>query len=647
MLNAFRKFTKSRFGLIAVFAFLGLIALAFAASDITGAQSTLGGGSSGAVVAKVGDIEITDREVKERIDRFLRDAQAQGQTITVEDFLARGGFDYVLDQMINTAALAQFAEDNGMKVSKRLIDGDIASAPAFQGIDGKFDQKLFQAWLGQRRIAPATLYADATRDRYGQWLTTPLNSTVIPDGVVLPYASLLLERRQGVVGLVQSIVMDPGPDPDDKALTAYYTSNRTRYLVPERRIVRYAAVRPEALRAQLAATDAEIADAYKQAGARFAATEKRSLRQLVVLDKATADRVAGEVKGGKTLAAAAQGLGLEVTSFEGVQKAELAGKTSQAIADAAFAGAQGAVVGPIRTGLGFHLLVVDGIETVPARSLEQARDVLAKEVTDRKVTQALADRRQKIEDGVADGKTFDEAVRDAGLAAQRTPALTAAGVDPQNPAAQPDPALAPIMQAGFTFENAGDEPQVVALGEDGAFALVGLERIVAAAPRPLAEIKDRVKADYLMDKALQKARAAATAAVAKLEKGVPMQQALAEAGVTKGPPPKPFDFKRQELLGRRMEPYIQMAFSMAPKKAKLVEAPNRMGYYVVYLDSVEEHSAAGNQAAIQQVRGDIAPQLGGESMAQFVAAIRDAVKVTRNDKALAQLRAELSRTGTR
>jgi peptidyl-prolyl cis-trans isomerase D len=39
-----------------------------------------------------------------------------------------------------------------------------------------------------------------------------------------------------------------------------------------------------------------------------------------------------------------------------------------------------------------------------------------------------------------------------------------------------------------------------------------------------------------------------------------------------------------------------MAFNMPPKKAKLVEAPNREGYYVVYLDQVEQHSAAGDPA---------------------------------------------------
>ncbi|MCF7643728.1 peptidylprolyl isomerase, partial [Acinetobacter johnsonii] len=80
-------------------------------------------------------------------------------------------------------------------------------------------------------------------------------------------------------------------DPDDKALNAYYVSHRARYLVPQRRVVRYATVMPDQIRAQQTASEAEIADAYKKAGTRFAATEKRGVRQLVVLDQATANRI--------------------------------------------------------------------------------------------------------------------------------------------------------------------------------------------------------------------------------------------------------------------------------------------------------------------------------------------------------------------
>ncbi|ATY31628.1 peptidylprolyl isomerase [Sphingomonas psychrotolerans] len=645
MLSFFRRFTKSRFGLIAVFVFLAVIALAFAAGDITGVRAT-GGGSGGQVVAKVGDRKITDVEVRQRIDLFLRNLQRDGQNVTMEQFLAQGGLELALDEIINSAAMVEFAEGSDMQVSKKLIDGEIASNPAFLGVDGKFNQKQFEELLGQNRISPATFREGMTNERYSNWFINRATlGNQMPEGVLLPYASLALERRAGIVGLVSTIAMDPGPDPDDKTLTAWYNNKRARYMVPERRIVRYATVKPDALRAGAAATEAEIVDAYKKAGQRFAATEKRTVELVTALDQNTAGQIAAKAKAG-SLAAAATATGLEARTLTALEKAAVATQVSQAFADAAFGASPNALVGPVKMGPNWLVYRVTKVEPIGAKTLDQARAELSTEISARKLTQTLANLRQSIEDGIADSKNFDEAVADAKLTAERTPALTAAGANPEDANFKPDPAIVAVMRAGFGFEQAGDEPQIAPLGPDGSFALIGLERVVAAAPRPLAQIRERVVKDYLVEQALTKARAVATAMIAKLEKGVPMQQALAEAGVTKGPPPKSFDFKRSEVLGPNMAPYLQMAFSMAPKKAKLVEGANREGYYVVYLDKVEEHSAAGDPAAIQRVRGDIAPQIGPEYARQFIASIRNHLKVTRNDKAIAQLRTDLSRTGS-
>lgn len=644
MLSFFRNFTKSRYGLIAVFIFLGLIAVAFMLSDVTGSRN-FGNGASSSTLATVGSEKISDADVKDRIDRFLRNAQRGGQTVTMEQFLAQGGLEIAIDEMINSAAMVEFAKKNGMQVSKKLIDTDIASNSAFAGIDGKFDQKAFEKLLADNRIAPATYRDSLTQERYGNWLINRATiGSEIPDGVVAPYASLLLERRMGQVAFIQSLQMDPGADPDDKALNAYYISHRARYLVPQLRTVRYASVLPDAIRAQQTATEAEITDAFAKAGKRYAATEKRSVRQLVVLDKATADKVAAEVKGGKSLVDAAKAAGLDATNFDGVEKPELARQTSAAIADAAFAGAQGGAIGPLKSQLGYHILVVEKIEKIAAKSLAQAHDELATEITQRKTAQALADIRQKIEDGVGDGKNFGELLADAKLTAQATPALTAQATDPNNEAYKPDPAMVAIMRGGFAMENAGDEPQIVQISQEGGFAIVTLDKVTAAAPRPLAAVAEKVKKDYLLDKAQAKAKAAANQVVAALDKGTPLAKALADAGAGRTLV-KPFDFKRQEIGNK--EQFIKMAFSMQPKKGRTLEAPDRNGYYVVLVDAVEPHDASGDPMAMANMRSALQQQTGAEYARQFIRAIRGELKITRNEAAIARLRADLTRQGVR
>jgi len=644
MLSFFRNFTKSRYGLIAVFLFLGLIAIAFAAGDITGIRNGASGASN-STLATVGGQKIADTEVKDRIERFLRSLQQQGQNVTMEQFLAQGGLDIAIDEMVNQAALVEFARKSGMQVSKKLIDTDIASNPSFAGIDGKFSQQVFEKLLADNRIAPAVFRDSMLRERFGNWLVNRATvGTDVPNGVVAPYASLLLERRSGLIGMVNTAAMERPPLPDDKTLNAYYVSHRARYLVPQRRVVRYATVSIDQIRAQQTASEAEIADAYKKAGTRYAATEKRGVRQLVVLDQATANKIAGEVKGGKPLADAAKAAGLDASNFDGVQKPELARQTTAAIADAAFAAAQGGVVGPIKSQLGWHILVVEKIEKIAAKSLDQAREELSTEITQRKTAQALADLRQKIEDGVGDGKNFAELLGDAKLTAQVTPELTATGTDPNNEAYKPDPAIVAIMRGGFAMENVGDEPQIVQTSPEGGFAILTLDKLVQAAPRPLASIREQVQRDYLLDKALEKAKVIATQVVAALDKGVPMDKALADAGA-KGPPVKPFDFQRREIADK--EQFIKMAFSMQPRKARMLEAPNRDGFYIVWLDKVEPHDASGDPVAMAGMRSALQQQIPAEYAREFIRAIRADIKVTRNEAAIARLRADLTRQGVR
>jgi peptidyl-prolyl cis-trans isomerase D len=302
--------------------------------------------------------------------------------------------------------------------------------------------------------------------------------------------------------------------------------------------------------------------------------------------------------------------------------------------------------GPVQLGGAWFVYRVTKVEKIAARTLDQVRAELTEEVAKRKLAALLADSRQAIEDAVGDGATFDEAVAKAKLTAVRSPALIANGTDPDNAAYQPDATVAAVIKAGFGFEQAGDEPQVIPVGQDGSFALVSLEKIVPAAPRPLAQITEKVTADYLLDQALAKARTAATAMLPKLQKGVPMAQALAEVGATKGAPPKPFDFKRSELRGK--ENFIQMAFDMPAKTARLVEAPNRAGYYVVYVDTIQPGNLAGDPQgpqmlqSITQALGQVGAQ---EYERQFTASLVSALKVRRNEAAIARLRADLQRSG--
>lgn len=207
-----------------------------------------------------------------------------------------------------------------------------------------------------------------------QWLVSPtVGATQLPEQIALPYASLMLEKRAGQIVLIPSAAVSQGNPPADAELTAFYAKNRARYTVPERRVIRYALVRADSVAAQATPTEAEIAQAYRAAASRFAATERRTVRQVVLADQNAANQLAAKVKGGTAIDAAARAAGLEAGSFSDLDKAALSAQTSQAIATAAFAAGEGAVVGPVRSPLGWHVLRVEEVSKVAGKTLEQAR----------------------------------------------------------------------------------------------------------------------------------------------------------------------------------------------------------------------------------------------------------------------------------
>jgi peptidyl-prolyl cis-trans isomerase D len=647
MLSFIRRLTHSKLGIIITMGVLIVIALAFAAGDITGTRAKNPGATSGDELASVGGTAIGEAELRNRTQIAFASFRQQQPTLDIATFVNSGGYQQVLDRTINGLALQEFAGTIGMAMSKQAVDGEIASIPAFQGVDGKFNQATYESVLQQQRLTDKQVRDDIVRDTLSRQLVAPtLGAAQVPAQLALPYASLLLEKRQGVVGFIPVTATANGPAPTDAEIAAWYQRQRARYLVPERRSMRYAIVKAADIKAAAKPTDADIVTAYKAAGRRFAATEKRTLSQVIILDQNLANALAAKVKGGTPIADAARAAGLSPNVLTNVEKADFATASSPAAANAAFAAAPGAVIGPIKTPLGFAVLRVDGVQQVPGKTLAQATPELMTEVVNAKAAEALAKLQADLDDAIGGNATFDEVIADAKLTPLTSRPLLASGIDPDAPGAAPDPLLTALIPAAFAAEP-GDSPQLVPTAADGSFAIVGIGKVVPAAPRPLAQIRDVVVKDIVTDRAMTAARAAAAAAVAKIDKGMTFAQAMRETGL-KLPPQQPLNASRAQLASQRgnLPPPLALMFSMAPKRAKLLEAPNRGGWFVVYLDAIQSGNAAGNAQLIASTRQGLGSVSGRELVEQFSAAVRNQVGVKRNDAAIARLRDALAGAAT-
>lgn len=641
MLSFFRRFINSRLGLIVTFAFLAIIAVAFALGDVTGLSSGTRV-ASGTGIARVGTADVSVDEVKRRTQDEMQNFRQRQPTLDITQFVNGGGYEAALERLIDAVALGQFGQKTGMVVSKRAVDGQIASVPDLQGPDGKFSQSKYETLLSQRRITDAQIRADIVRSTMGQQLISPTEGAgQVPINLAAPYAALLLEKRAGLVGFVPTNAIGPGDRPTEAEVATYYKRNAARYTVPERRVIRYAMITPDRVKAAATPTEAEIAAAYKTQAARFAASEKRSLAQVVIGDKAGADALVAKVKSGVGIDVAARAAGLEAATLKDVDKAGYAAQTSADIANSVFAAARGSIVGPLKSPLGWTIVRVDNVQQIAATSLDQARAELTKEIGAQKLATALTDLRDRIDDAIADNATFAEIVSDQKLQATTTVPIIADGRDPENSTVTPDPRLAQIVTAGFAAEQ-GDDPQLAPVSQDGSFAVVSLDRILPAAPPPLAKISNLVVRDFAISRALRKARAIAVDIVAKANKGVPLAQAVAQSPI-KLPDIRPLASSRAQLAAdaKGAPPPLVLLFSMAGKTAKLLEAPNQSGYYVIYLDRIERAGAVTNPQLLRAMRGDLSKVVGREFVRQFANAVQKDVGVKKNDAVITQTRKEL------
>ena len=643
MLTFIRRIIYSRFGVIGAFILLGLMALSFAAGDVSNLSLPGTGGLGSGTVAEVGGDDVTSADLRQLAQGEVEAQRRQQPTFDIAQYLGAGGLEGVLERLVTGRALAAFADEHGVVVSKRSVDGELASIPALLGPTGQFDQAQYENLLAQRRLTDAQVRADIARDIVAQRLTAPqVGASQVAQQLALPYASLLLERRFGQIGFIPYSAVPAGPAPTAPELQAFYGRNVARYTVPERRVVRYAIVTPEQVAARAQPTNAELAQAYAAQRARFAPSERRTVTQVVVAARNAADAIAAKVRGGQSVADAARAAGLEPTTRTAVARDAYASLAGPAVAEAVFAAAEGAVVGPVRGSLGFVVARVDDVAQVAGKTLAEARPELVAELTREKTARALADTQGSIDDALTDNATFDEVVTERRLQAQTTRPLLASGVDPENPAAQPDPRLGPVLQAAFGAEQ-GDTPQMVPLGPDGSFAVVAVGQVAPAAPRPLAAIRDQVARDFLADRARQAARRVANQVVARSGRGGDLRQALARTGLNV-PAPRPLNVLRSQIAAnpRGVEPALVLLFSLAPGTAKLLESPGRDGWLVIRLDRVQPGDARGNARLINATRADIGGVIGREYAEQFARATRKAVGVEINRDAVAAVRRELS-----
>ena len=645
MLSTLRKKLASGFILLILgLGILSLVLTDFGTSGMGGLGALGGGGAGTQQLARVNGNPIDDSEIGDMVNRSFQAARQGNPTLDMATFVAEGGYDEILHQSIVARAIRDYAAARGLVASDRMIDREIVNIPAFRNFAGQFDQSAFRAALARERLTEERLRDDIARTLIQRQLLAPVALGMrAPEGVAREYASLLLERRRGLVGAIPAQMLVPGINPTDAQLAQFYRQNQAAFTLPERRVVKYAVIGPAQIAATAAATEAEIARVYQNSTAAYGPRETRTIQSIVLPTQAAAQAFAERVRGGTGFLDAASQAGFSASdvTLADQRREQFAAATNPQVAAAAFGAAQGALAGPIRSELGFHVVRVERITNVPARPLEAVRGDIARAIELRKRGDAMNALVGRIEEQLGEGASFEETARGAGLAIVVTPPITAQGQSADGTPWQAAPELRAVLASAFDIEAEEPEPVVEQLPGEARFVLLGIERVDPAAAPPLAQIRERVRTAFIQRAAMQRARRIADAIAARINAGTPAARAFAESQ-PRLPQVEPVEMRRLEIsrANQQVPPALMTLFSIPEGRARVLATPNNDGWFIVAHVARTPGDAATNPQLIATTRQEFNRSASEEIAQQFARAVELASEIERNPEAIARARTQ-------
>lgn len=630
MLNFIRKSVTSWAGIAVLVLALGAMTITLfqgQAPDVTGP-----GGQRSAVMATVGKNAIGEDELMQAVENTVENERQSNPGTTMASFAASGGTATVLQQLVFGRTVTEYAAAHGMSVSRRMVDGQIASIPAFQ-VNGKFDENRFRQYLQMQSVKEDALRAGIASDMLRDQLLRPLGSvTAVPQGMVNPFIDLLLEEHEGTVLPVPTAAMPQPGQPGDDALKAFYDSHHALFTIPERRSFRYAFLDRDALKKKAAPTPDAVRAYYDKHLADYGGVEKRTVHQVVLGTEEKARAFVASVKAGTSFAEAAakDGFAASDTALGTLSEKDLADATSDRVAKAAFALPAGATSAPLKSDFGWAVVAVAKIVPAAATPFANVRDAIARQLADEKLADLQSDAVSKAEDQFDAGQSFAAVAASVGGQPTSVADVTRAGILFDKAfKAQPQNLPAKLLETVFAADPA-DGPHVADL-DDGQVALYEVGDVVAPTVIPLAPIRDRVVSAWRFNTRLNAAKKLADT----LAKEAAGSKDLAKiAGAHPLPPTQKLAVRRIDLTqaaqqGQQIPPPVLMMVSLPAGKTQVMPAPEGQGWFVIKADSVKagDKSAAGQLEA--PVRDELKRQVGNEFVESFMRAIGREVGVVR------------------
>ena len=477
------------------YAIVILISIPFA---LWGIQEYVGGGSD-PVVAKVGEVEITQRSMESSLNNYRNNLRQQFGGKIPEFFNDDMLRQQVLNEMIQDALLSQQVNNLNIRAGDEMVRQQIRSMEVFQR-DGVFDKNEYERVM---RASGRNINAFTENMRMG--LGTELLSNAISGSAFVTDAEIdALIRRKNQQRVVSWLMIDADSYKDqvevgESDIETYYNENKQNFRRPERVRLEYVELNHAALSADISVDEEQLKSSYEERKDEFKSPEIRTTRHILtkvggdVSDedaKAEAQKLLDELKAGGDFAELAKqhsddkGSGSNGGDLGAVER----GMMVKPFEDAAFALQQDQFSELVRSQFGYHIIQVTKVEGGDLQSFDDVKQQLADEFKKREADALFGEKYDQLAElSYADSGTLQTTADVIGVKVQESDWIPRTGAVGKF-------ANAKIIEAAFGDDvlNSGRNSDVLEL-EDDNYMVVRVANHEEESAKPLDDVSAGIR----------------------------------------------------------------------------------------------------------------------------------------------------------
>ncbi len=471
---------------------LGLLSLSFVA---WGVGDVFRQGFTGNSVLSAGTSKVTPTEYRLAYNRQMQIyGQQLNQRLTREQAKGLGIDGQVMAQLVAGVVLDEQSRKMKLGLSKERLANLTGEDPAFKDASGNFSRTTFTGVLKNAGMRPEDYLKSREQVAIRQQVVESMT-----DGIKMPdaYLSALAlhggeSRDLDYIALPVSIVQ-PVPEPSDAELKTFYEERKDSYKAPEYRKIAFVTLTPEGIANPASIDEASVKADYDKNIARYTKKETRKVDQLVFASKDAALAAKAKLASGASfddLAKAENKTPADIALGD-LQKGDL---PDAKIAEGAFSLAAGAVSDVIDGAFGPVIIRVAAVTPQSVEAYDTVKETIRKDMAITEANAILLESHDAYEDARGGGDSMDAAAAKVKLKLVTIDAVDATGLKPNGSKAVELPESAELLPAIFAAEP-GLENAPLNFGSNG-FLWYEVKSVTAERERPVAEVKDKLAADW-------------------------------------------------------------------------------------------------------------------------------------------------------